>query len=229
MKPLLALLSVLVGSSALAQPYTISNPWSGVTGDRANLAAFAFRADAGQYPDSIAPLGSLGPTLAIQSLTLVRPNDATTPTFGGAAGQITDASTPVYVDIYATFGGGVFGGYVGSSTTGVAWNETAADQPYTFEFTGVTLSSSAKYFFVFSEDSLEGDIAQFRLKVNTAGADTTPGPGRGYLVGDTAQVVLPNLTLQDWGVNYTVAVPEPSTFAVFGLGAVALLARRRRA
>lgn len=229
MKLVVTALVAITSGAALAQPYTISNPWSGVAGDRANLAAFAFRADAGQYPDSVDPAGSLTPTFEIQRLTLIRPNDATTPNFGGAVGQVTSASAPVFVDIYTDFAGGVFDGYVGSSLTGVAWSDTVADQPYSFAFSGITLNSGAKYWFVFSEDNVEGEVSQFRFKVNTSGDNLTPGPGRGYLVNDTVQVVLPALTTQDWGVAYVVAVPEPSVFALAGLGALLWqLGRRAR-
>lgn len=227
MKNLLTLCVALASASALAQPYTISNPWSGVAGDRANIAAFAFRADAGQYPDSVNPPGSLTPLLEIQRLTLTRPNDATTPNFGGAVGQVSSADAAVFVDIYTDFAGGAFSGYVGSSLTGVAWNDTVADGPYSFAFSGITLSSGTKYWFVFSEDNVEGEVSQFRLKVNTSGDNLTAGPGRGYLVDDTAQVALPNLTTQDWGVAYVVTVPEPSALAILGLGAALTLMGRR--
>lgn len=228
MKYLATSFALLLAGSAMAQNYTISNPWSGVTGDRANFSAFAFQANAGQYPASINPLGSLTPTFAIGSLTLNRPNDATTPNFGAGAGQITDANTPIYVDIYTSFAAGTFGGYVGSSSSGVTWNSTAANQPYTFNFSGITLDSSTKYWFVFSEDNVDGEVSQFRGKVNTSGDDLTAGPGKGYLVGDTSQVLSPTLAAFDWGVDYVVGVPEPTAFTLAGLGATALLLARRR-
>ncbi len=228
MKHLVTSLALLLAGSAMAQNYTISNPWSGVLGDRANFSAFAFQANAGQFPTSVNPLGSLTPTFSIGSLTLERPNDATTPTFGAGAQQTTSATTPVYVDIYTTFAAGVFGGYVGSSSSGVTWSSTVANQPFTFNFSGITLADSTKYWFVFSEDQVDGDVAQFRSKVNTSGTDPVAGPGKGYLVGDLVQVVLPTLASQDWGVSYVVGVPEPATGALAGLGFAAMLILRRR-
>lgn len=225
--------SIALAASGLAQPFTLDNPWSGTTGDKANLAGFAFRADAGTYPASVTPPGALGDTFELASLTLIRPNDTVTPAFGSAAvGQLTDASTPVYVDIYTGYAAGTFSGYLGSSTTGVAWSGTVQDQPYTFAFSGITLQNTTQYWFVFSEDGAEGEVSQFRAKVNTSGDNLTPGPGKGYLVNDTVQTISASnagaLGQQDWGVAYTVAaVPEPSTLTLAGLGLGLLLLRRR--
>ena len=97
-------------------------------------------------------------------------------------------------------------------------------------FTGITLSSSTKYWFVFSEDNIAGDVANFRVKLNTTGSDAVAGPGLGYLVGDTTQAVLPTNATQNWGTAFTVdftAVPEPSAALLGGLGILALLRRRR--
>lgn len=226
-----SLLAVLLAAAVNAGAATIVNPWSGVTGDRGNITAFAFRADAGNFPSSVTPTGALTPTISLDSITLIRPNDATTPNFGTGANQTTSNSTPVFLDIYTSMGGAnVFSGYVGSSSTSVAWTSTTADQAYTLNFTGITLSSTTKYWFVFSEDGIAGDVANFRVKLNTSGTDTVAGPGQGYLVGDTAQAALPNNTTQNWGTAFTVnftPVPEPSATLLGGLGMLVLLRRRR--
>lgn len=219
----------LLAAATLAQAQTISNPWSGVTGDRGNMSAFAFKATAGTYPGSVTPADSLTPLFTIDSLTLLRPNDTTTPAFGTGAGLLTDANTPVFVDIYSTYSGGVFSGYLGSSSSSVTWSSTVQDQPYTFNFAGITLQDTAKYWFVFSEDGLDGDVSNFRSKLNTSGDNLTAGPGKGYLLSDTAQAITSAGVVQDWAFAYTVGftpVPEPSVFS-FGLLGVAVLAWRR--
>lgn len=230
-----ALLCTTVFSHAQA---TINNPWSGVLGDRGNMTAFAFRANAGLFPGSVSPSGALDGMSAItlNSLSLTRPNDATSPNFGAGVRQITSASTPVFLDIYTDFSGGVFSGYVGSSLTGVAWDSTVAAQSYSFDFGAVTLAVDQKYWFVFSEDGIDGEVSQFRTQLNTSGDDATAGPGRGYLVGDTAQGVTSGGVGQDWGVAFTAGVtpvPEPSTLVLgFSTGALLLIRfafRRRRA
>jgi hypothetical protein len=225
------LLAVLLAAAATARAATILNPWSGVTGDRGNITAFAFRADAGNFPASVTPADALTPTISLDSLTLIRPGDTTTPNFGTAANQTTDTNTQVFIDIYTSMGAAnVFSGYVGSSSTSVAWSSTTADQTYSFSFSGILLSSSAKYWFVFSEDGANGDVANFRVKLNTSGTDAVAGPGAGYLVGDSLQAVLPANTTQNWGTAFTVdftAVPEPSTALLGGFGMLALLRRRR--
>ena len=218
------------GAVFTARADTIVNAWSGVSGDKANCAAFAFKADAGIYPDSVTPAGALSPTFFLNAVTLTRPGDTTTPSIGTGARQITSADAPVYLDVYAGLDSGVFTGYLGSSATAVTCAGTASDQPYTFDFNGLTLESSVKYWFVFSEDALEGEVSNFRFKVNTSGDNLTPGQGKGYLVNDTAQVMKQNGATDDWGTAYTVtvtAVPEPSTIALLALGGVALFLRRR--
>jgi hypothetical protein len=225
------LFAVLLAAAANANAATIVNPWSGVIGDRGNITAFAFRADAGNFPTSVTPTGALTPTISLDSITLIRPNDATTPNFGTGANQTTTTTTPVFLDIYTSMGAAnAFSGYVGSSSTSIAWSSTTADQAYTLSFTGTTLSSTTKYWFVFSEDSVAGDVANFRAKLNTSGSDPVAGPGQGYLVGDTAQAALPTNNTQNWGTAFTVdftAVPEPSAALLGGLGVLTLLRRRR--
>ena len=81
-----------------------------------------------------------------------------------------------------------------------------ANQSYTFNFSGLTLDSSTKYWFVFSEDDVAGDVAQFRALVNTSGDNLTAGAGKGYLLNDTAQVLGPTYAAQDWGVACVVTV-----------------------
>ncbi len=225
------LLAALLGSTGAGNAATIiANPWSGVLGDRGNMSAFAFKADAGSYPASVTPADSLTPTFLLGEVTLFRPNDTTAPNFGTDATLTTGADTPVFLDIYTTMSAGnVFSGYVGSSSTSVAWSGTTQDGAYSFSFTGITLDSAAKYWFVFSEDNVEGDVANFRTKLNTSGNNTTAGPGQGYLVNDLAQSVTPvNNTVRDWGMAYSVtAVPEPSVALLGGLGLLGLLRRRR--
>jgi len=234
MKPKTFAACLILSGTFTLSAATISNPWSGAAGDRANFSAFAFKADAGLFPTSVDPAGSLTPTFQLDSLTLIRPALASpdAPSFGTGPGQLTASNTPVFIDIYTDFAANAFSGYLGSSSSSVTWDDTVSDQPYTFNFTGINLDSGTKYWFVFSEDNLDGDIAQFRAKVNTSGNNTTPGPGPGYLVNDTLQVLLPGATLssRDWGVAFTVGftpIPEPTTLALGLLGATLLIFRRR--
>jgi len=225
------LVTLLPAFCIVSRAATISNNWSGVAGDRGNMTGFAFRADAGSFPASVDPAGSLTPNISLNSLTFFRPNDTTTPSFGTGTRQVTDANTPVFLDVYSTLSSGVFSGYLGSSSTSVAWANTVQDQAYSFAFAGLTLSSSTKYWFVFSEDNLAGDDANFRVKLNTSGNDTTPGEGKGYLVNDTVQGLTQGGANQDWGFAFTAdftPVPEPS-IAALCLVAGACLLRRRRA
>ncbi|HOY59247.1 MAG TPA: hypothetical protein PK640_14070 [Verrucomicrobiota bacterium] len=230
MKTAICTASLIVGAAACAADTgTIVNEWSGVAGDKANMAAFAFRADAGIYPNSVTPLGSLTPVFQLDALTLRRPNDAVTPNFGGGARQTTGADTPVYLDLYSSYDGAAFGGYLGSSSSSVTWNSTVADQPYTFSFSGLTLDSNQKYWFVFSEDDVDGEVSNFRFLVNTSGDNAASGQGKGYLVGDAVQGITQGGAGQDWGTAYTVqftAIPEPGVLLLGLFGGIALLGTR---
>lgn len=228
-------ISVLLAACALGaiatQAATISNPWSGVAGDKANVSAVAVRADAGLFPASVTPADSLTPTFLLNSITFSRPDDTVTPTYGTGVRQLLTNSTPVFLDIYTDYASGVFSGYLGSSSSSVTFESVPQNTDYTLNFAGITLSSSTKYWFVFSEDNLDGDVSNFRLKVNTSGLDTASGAGKGYLVGDTAQIYAQNDTLQDWASAYVLdftPIPEPSTFALGLAGLVTLLILRSR-
>ncbi len=231
MKTLIQAVSVIGLATVVASGATFSNPWSGVLGDRANLAAIALQANAGEYPASVDPAGALTGQFTLDSLTLTRPNDATTPNFGDGPRLTLTADTPVFLDVYTSFDGSSFSGYLGSSSSSVSWTATVADQPYSFSFVGLTMQSDQKYWLVFSEDAVEGEVSNFRLKVNTSGANDAAGPGKGYLVGDTAQVLAQNNTIQDWGVNYTATftpIPEPTALALGFLGGVLFVFRSRK-
>lgn len=227
---------ILAAGPVLAQSLTIDNPWSGASGDKANLAGFAFKADAGNYPNSITPSGSLSPTFELTSLTLgLVSGDTTTPSFGTSGAQLATADTPVFIDIYTGYSAGTFSGYLGSSSTSVTWNTVSGGTSYTLNFSGIILDSSTKYWFAFSDDNVDGSVKNFRMEVNTSGSDSTAGPGKGYLVGDTAQAISVNnsggMSTQDWGPAYSISatpVPEPSAAALAALGISSLMIFRRR-
>ncbi|HOW71788.1 MAG TPA: hypothetical protein PKY77_14405 [Phycisphaerae bacterium] len=228
-----------LGLSAAADAATITNPWSGTAGDRANYSAFAFRATAGEFPNSVSPLGALDafPFLTLDALTFTRPaNDTTqTPILGTGNGQLSSVAAPVFVDVYTSRDGILsFSGYLGSSTTSVIFNDgvdpIAPGESFTFSFSGITLDKDAAYWLVFSEDGIEGEVSSFRSRVNTSGNDSTPGPGPGYLVGNIAQVEYSG-AIKDWGVEFTAtvtAVPEPISLAMLAFASTSLRIRRRR-
>jgi hypothetical protein len=212
------------------------------SGDRANLRAFAFRPQAG----GSGPAAPLEQTVLLTSLTLHRPgfNDATTPQFGSAAGQVTSSATPVYLKVYSSFTGGTgvadVGTLLGISGNGISWDEvdaingagpssvTAAPfEGYTYNFPSVALDRDTTYWMVFSETGDDSvDVAQFRMIVEPgAGA-----AGSGYLP-ETIQARTTTGASQDWGVYFTAnveSIPEPSTAGSLGLAVLAVALRRRR-
>ncbi|HOW71787.1 MAG TPA: DUF2341 domain-containing protein [Phycisphaerae bacterium] len=203
-----------VGAFAPADAATITNPWSGTAGDRANYSAFAFRVTAGNYPNSVDPLGALNEVqvVGLDSLTFTRPaNDTTqTPILGIANGQLSSVTAPVFVDVYTSRDGILaYSGYLGSSTNSVIFNDgidpISPGESFTFYFSGLLIDKDTTYWLVFSEDAMEGEVSSFRTRVNTSGSDGATGPGRGYLVGNTAQVEYPG-AVQDWGVEFIAVV-----------------------
>jgi hypothetical protein len=190
--------------TAVAQN-TITNPGTTNTGDRSNTSGFAFRADAGTFPASISPAGSLTDIFALTKMTLKRPDDTTTPSFGTGVRQTTDANAPIFLDVYTNLNGGTdtFSGYVGSSSTSVAWSGTTQNATYSFDFSNMVLSKSTKYWFVFSEDAVDGEVSNFRHRVATGGSNTGTGDNAsGYLLNDTAQVHTQGGGESDWGTEY---------------------------
>ncbi|HEX6961136.1 MAG TPA: PEP-CTERM sorting domain-containing protein, partial [Lacipirellula sp.] len=193
--------------TANAQLPTITNPGTAAAGDKANTSGFAFRADAGTFPASVSPSGSLTDLLLLSKLTLKRPDDATTPSFGTGARQTTSAATPIFLDVYTSLDGAAntFSGYVGSSSTSVAWDATVQNTNYSFDFSNLLLSKSSKYWFVFSEDAVEGEVSNFRHRVATGGSNTGAGDNAsGYLLNDTAQVHTQGGGESDWGTEHIV-------------------------
>ena len=224
--------TVLVNNTAAA---TIAS------GDRANLRGFAFRPNAG----GSGPAAALPATVYLESLTLHRPgfNDATTPQFGAAAGQVTGSTTPVYLKIYSSFTGGTtaadVGTFLGSSTNGISWADvdningagpSAATLPafegFSYTFSGISLDRDTTYWMVFSETSDSTvDVAQFRMIVEAG----TGAAGTGYLA-DTIQVRTTTGASADWGIYFNASVntvPEPSGALLAGMAAIGLMRRRR--
>lgn len=201
------------GSIASAQTNTITNPGTAAAGDKATTSAFAFRGDGGTFPASVSPPGSLTDLFVLQKITLKRPDDATTPSFGAGTRQTTAATTPVFLDVYTSLNGAtdLFSGYVGSSSSSVAWSETTQNATYSFDFANLLLTKSSKYWFVFSEDNVEGEVSNFRHRVTTGGSNTGTGDNAaGYLLNDTAQIHTQGGAEQDWG-NEFVAEFAPVT------------------
>lgn len=224
---LLTVLAVAVAAALGAAPNasaqitpTISNAWSGVAGDRANYSAFIFKATAGTFPTSVSPLGFIdaSPTFSLNSMTFTRPaNDALNgtndPQIGTNPGDLSAKTAPVFLDVYTTRTGTSdlnFTGFLGSSTNSFAWEnplntETIAPgATFAFNFSGLTLDKNTEYWMVFSETSGDGDVANFRSRVNTAATAF----GTGYLAS-AIQTVTPGATPtnRDWGVEYVAGLP----------------------
>lgn len=139
-------------------------------------------------------------------MTIKCPDDTTTPSFGTGTRQTTSAETPVFLSVYTGLNGAtdVFSGYVGSLSTSVAWSGTTQNTTYSFDFSNLLLGKNTKYWFVFSEDNVVGEVSNFRHRVATGGSNTGAGDNAsGYLLNDTAQVHTQGAAEQDWGTEFT--------------------------
>lgn len=195
-----------MATTASAQVNTITNPGSVVPGDNANNSAFAFRGDGGTFPGTVSPPGSLTDLFALTKMTLKRPA-AGAPSFGTGVRQTMSSATPIFLDVYTSLNGGTdtFSGYVGSSSTSLAWDDTVADMTYSFSFANLLLQKSTKYWFVFSEDNVAGEVSNFRQRVINSGNNTGTGDnGFGYLLNDTQQIHTQGGAETDWGTEYVV-------------------------
>lgn len=238
-----AYLLTAVGAVA-AHAATISNDWSGVAGDRASWSALVFKGTAGDFPASVNPVGAIDgtQTFTLNALTFTRPANDTTasvPSVNANPGGLSSLTADVYVDVYSARTGTAglsFTGFLGSSTNAFAWRDLdgndliAPGATYTYNFSGLTLDKDAEYWMVFSETSGDGDVRNFRTRVNTAA--TTEGTG--YLAS-AIQMVTPGATPtnRDWAAEYvadvTSVVPEPNSaiLALMGLGLGAARKRER--
>lgn len=253
MKKLVMIALALTALGAVAaQAATVSNAWSGVAGDRANYSAFDFKATAGTFPASVSPAGALdgGPTFTLNSLTFTRPandvlNGTNDPGITTDPGGLSAKTADVFMDVYSSRSGTTglnFTGFLGSSTNSFAWEDLdgneqiAPGQSYTYNFSGLTLDKNTEYWLVFSETSGDGDVGNFRTRVNTSGNDAVAGAGAGYLTGNPIQLVTHGATPtnREWGVEYaadvTPIVPEPSSailaLMMLGMGTAARMRGR---
>jgi hypothetical protein len=233
MKPKTIAACLILSGTFTLSAATISNPWSGAAGDRANFSAFAFKADAGLFPTSVDPAGSLTPTFQLDSLTLIRPALASpdAPSFGTGPGQLTASNTPVFIDIYTDFAANAFSGYLGSSSSSVTWDDTVSDQPYTFNFRASTSTAAP-------------NTGSFSPR--TISMATSPVPRQSqYFRQQTPPQVRPGLPCERYPASPPPrrhpflprlggglhgrfhAHPQPTTLALGLLGATLLIFRRR--
>ncbi len=154
--------------------------------------------------------------------------------------NVGPATSPenLWVGVYTGYAGGTLTGFLGASNASVAWAAATSGSTQTWSFDGisVTANSGVQLYFMFQTSaearttqlglSAENDISTRRLTDNgttNGGAHTYAAQGAGIIQdnGDVRDTRIPFITLQ------TTLIPEPSSAALFGLGALALLRRRR--
>ena len=175
-----------------------------------------------------------GNTYTIDTLSLVKNNAAGT----GLAN--------LWVGVYGSYSGstssrGVYGDFLGVSTSAVAWSTLGPGASATWSFNGVTATAASgkMLYFAFqtSADSLSGSAPINSVEGETAGqrlpgdGNTATNQGAGIIEAMLPTPISTNGYLRDTRVavmNLAVTpVPEPSAAALGALGALGLLRRRR--
>ncbi|MFC4992502.1 PEP-CTERM sorting domain-containing protein [Rubritalea tangerina] len=150
----------------------------------------------------------LGSTIALQDIVLFNQNGS-----GDTVGDI-------YLNVYQ---GSTF---IGSSTNTIDWAAiTTTGQSATYTFANLLLSSdtSTVYNYRFSTTNTDGGlnaVARIQVLQESGAGKLTSGT-----LLDTSGATIDQFF--DAKLQVTI-VPEPSTFALLGLGSLALLMRRRK-
>ena len=154
----------------------------------------------------------------------------------------------VYVGVYTSYtgtttGGGTLGGFLGVSSA-VAWNSLASGSTATFGFTGINLTAAENqnlYLMIQTDTNSRNDLSPIGMVDDAFSVQRLPGDGNTFDSQGAAIVEAANTApvnsgtaqrLRDTRVAVMTlnisAVPEPSSMALAGLGALGLLRRRRR-
>ena len=124
---------------------------------------------------------------------------------------------------------------IGRSTVTVGSFASAADFTSVTLFSNLTLGAGAYGLFLFNSDTT-GNV-NVRWSVGATTTNTANGTfiQSGYANGTNTNVTDPNLstfTVGDTALGFSVSVPEPSSFALLGLGCIGVVVgsyRRRQA
>jgi hypothetical protein len=158
-------------------------------------------------------------TIYLTDVTFLKAIAGTNPTTG--AGDF-------FVNVYLGAGNG--GTFVGSSANSIDVEGTAALGALNYTFANIALTdSTAQYAFVFSTTATDDTAVSARLQVarNSSGAFANSYDGGSS--SNNADGSAPTSYETRFAVTYdTVAVPEPSSAALLGLGGLALILRRRK-
>ncbi len=154
--------------------------------------------------------------------------------------NVGPATSPanLWIGVYTGYSGGTLTGFLGASNASVAWAAATSGSTHTWSFDGISVTADpgVQLYFMFQTSAdartsqlgltAENDLSIVRLPdsgTTNGGAHTYAAQGVGIIQdnGTDRTDRIPFITLQ------TTLIPEPSSAALFGLGALALLRRRR--
>lgn len=219
-------LAALAATTLAANAAVVTTSYGTVTGVRDTNQAGPMWGQSITPDQDASPAGPHG-TLYLQNLSFQAADDGTRQT------------GTVYLHAYSTFtidGTGAItsvGGFTAVSTTTVDLAAVGNNGTLSWDFSGSdAFNAATSYMFIASTQNTEVTIADTSSFVGSTYALDVNGADIGYNYAG-GQAYRGNGSTSDWDLEFdatwdTVAVPEPSSTALLGLGGLALILRRRK-
>lgn len=222
MKKLLPLAILAAGTLSSGAAIIVTSYGTVSGADDANQAGPMFGQSITATVGADTPVIDIPATVYVQELSFQRTSSTTG----------IGTSTAAYIHIYDAFAvdgsanPSSIGNLIGVSSSTIDLANSSANQTLTWTFNNVAISSAQQYFYVLATNTSAATVGNSSNLTTSAFELNTGNPYTG------GQAYRANGTTSDWDMEFrlvTNTIPEPSTALLGGLGALALLRRRRTA